>query len=57
MYNKFDRLNRETRDYNNGVSGRNLGWYDVVFGGRSTVTSNSNNKKGRYLGNGQYVED
>lgn len=55
-YSKFDKLNRETKEYNNGVRGRRLGWYDVAFS-NSTTSSNQNTKKGRYLGNGQYVEE
>ena len=54
MMDKFDRLNRETKDWNNGFRGRNLGWYDVHYPNGCTK---SPAKKGRYLGNGQYVED
>ena len=48
----FERLNKETYNYNNGIS-RQICWSDYA----KTNTPKKTEKKGRYLGNGQYVED
>lgn len=52
---KFDHLNRETFNYNNGISGRRLDWYELTT--NNGTTWRESEKKGHYLGNGQYVED
>lgn len=56
MYkNKFDELNKQTKDYNNGFSGRNMGWYNAT--GIYNNTTKNNSKKGHYDGRGVWVED
>ena len=52
---KFDKLNRETFEYNNGIS-RKISWYDVTTN-NGYSWKKPTEKTGRYLGNGQYVED
>lgn len=54
MYTYFDKLNEETKNWNNCIS-RNVGWYDIHYANGTTCKSNT--KTGRYLGNGQYIED
>lgn len=56
MYkNKFDELNKQTKDYNNGFSGRSMGWYNAT--GIYNNTTKNNSKKGHYDGRGVWVED
>lgn len=57
MENYFDRLNKETRDYNNGVS-RNIGWYDVtgIYNNKKYESSRMKSK-GHYDGRGVWVND
>ena len=54
MMDKFDKLNQETFEYNNGIS-RPLSWYELTTNGGSSWKNTA--KQGHYLGNGQYVED
>ena len=51
----FDKLNEETKNYNNGIS-RNIGWYNVT-GIYDNSKKKSTEKTGRYLGNGKYIID
>ncbi len=55
MSNYFDRLNKETKDYNNGFSGRNIGWYTAT--GIYTNGAKKTEKSGHYDGRGVWVED
>lgn len=54
MYNEFDKLNRETKEYNNGFGGRKMGWYDATNIYNTPHKSKSN---GHYDGRGIWVED
>jgi hypothetical protein len=51
----FDKLNRETKDWNNGFSGRTIGWCDAT--GIYNNGYKKTEKKGHYDGRGCYVED
>jgi hypothetical protein len=59
MYNLFDRLNAETKAYNNGYGERKMGWYDAtgIYSRPTTTTNNWMTKKGHYDGRGCWVED
>lgn len=53
----FDRLNQETKDYNNGFNGRRIGWYDATQIYQNGTKRNAYNQKGHYDGRGVWVKD
>jgi hypothetical protein len=56
MKTLFDRLNEQTKAYNNGYGERKMGWYDAT-GIYNRTTINSKEEKGHYDGRGCWVKD